>query len=160
MEIQAQGLADQTPEQLQQMVQSAATTTEILTFKDIWGETQEQPPSAYDRVNVRRLMLALRSEITRMFDYCATTPKDELVSDVLTRSSFHKHVSEYLTNLVHRRAINDFRVICDRSNNEEFSKTEFHADIYIKPTRSFDFIQLNFVAVRTGASFDEVAGKF
>jgi len=83
-------------------------------------------------------------------------------NDEFTRSQFRNMVEPFLTEVQARRGIQDFRVICDESNNngEVVDRSEFVADIYIKPAYSINFIQLNFVAVRSGVEFDEVIGKF
>lgn len=131
------------------------------TFESIWGlELPAKTESAFDKINTRRLVLALQEEITKFFTYCLTTQFGDLVNDVMTRSSFCKHVNEYLNNIVQRRLINNFRVVCDRTNNDEYSRNEFRADIYIQPTKAIEFIQLNFIAVPSQVSFDEVVGKF
>ena len=114
-------------------------------------------PSAFDRINVRRLFIVLEKAI-------ATASKFTLFefNDDFTRSQFRNLVSPYLRDVQGRRGITDFLVVCDASNNtsEVVDRNEFVGDIYIKPARSINFIQLNFVAVRTGVSFSEVVGKF
>ena len=114
-------------------------------------------PSAFDRINVRRLFIVLEKAIARaarfsMFEY----------NDQFTRAQFVALVEPFLRDVQGRRGITDFRVVCDDTNNtgEVIDRNEFIGDIYIKPARSINFIQLNFVAVRTGVSFDEVVGKF
>ena len=114
-------------------------------------------PSAFDRINVRRLFIVLEKSIARaarfsLFEY----------NDQFTRAQFVALVEPFLRDVQGRRGITDFRVVCDESNNtsEVIDRNEFIGDIYIKPARSINFIQLNFVAVRTGVSFDEVVGKF
>jgi len=84
------------------------------------------------------------------------------LNDEFTRAQFRNLVEPYLRDIKGRRGIYDFRVVCDSTNNtpERIDRNEFWGDIYIKPARSINFIQLNFVAVRTGVSFDEVVGKF
>ena len=83
-------------------------------------------------------------------------------NDQFTRASFVNLVEPYLRDVQGRRGITDFRVVCDESNNtsEVIDRNEFVGDIYIKPARSVNFIQLNFVAVRTGVSFEEIVGRF
>ena len=114
-------------------------------------------PSAFDRINVRRLFIVLEKAI-------ATAAKSTLfeLNDEFTRASFRNLVDPYLRDIKGRRGIYDFRVVCDATNNtpERIDRNEFWGDIYIKPARSINFIQLNFVAVRTGVSFDEIVGKF
>ena len=114
-------------------------------------------PSAFDRINVRRLFIVLEKAIAR----AARTSLFEF-NDQFTRAQFVSLVEPFLRDVQGRRGISDFRVVCDESNNtgEVIDRNEFVGDIYIKPARSINFIQLNFVAVRTGVSFDEVVGKF
>lgn len=114
-------------------------------------------PSAFDRINVRRLFIVLEKAI-------ATASKFTLFefNDAFTRSQFKNLVVPYLRDVQGRRGVYDFLVVCDDSNNtpEVIDRNEFVGDIYIKPARSINFIQLNFVAVRTGVSFSEVVGQF
>jgi hypothetical protein len=114
-------------------------------------------PSAFDRINVRRLFIVLEKAIS-------TAAKSTLfeINDEFTRASFRNLVEPYLRDIKGRRGIYDFRVVCDSTNNtpERIDRNEFWGDIYIKPARSINFIQLNFVAVRTGVQFDEIVGKF
>ena len=126
----------------------------IIMFGD---KTLLAKPSAFDRINVRRLFIVLEKAI-------ATAAKFTLFefNDEFTRSSFVNLVTPYLRNVQGRRGITDFVVICDETNNtgEVIDRNEFVGDIYIKPARSINFIQLNFVAVRTGVEFSEVIGNF
>jgi phage tail sheath protein FI len=114
-------------------------------------------PSAFDRINVRRLFIVLEKAI-------ATAAKYTLFefNDAFTRAQFRSMVEPFLRDVQGRRGITDFRVVCDDTNNtaEVIDRNEFVGDIYIKPARSINFIQLNFVAVRTGVDFSEVIGKF
>ena len=114
-------------------------------------------PSAFDRINVRRLFIVLEKAI-------ATAAKFTLFefNDAFTRAQFRNLVEPYLRDIQGRRGIYDFKVICDETNNtpERIDRNEFWGDIYIKPARSINFIQLNFVAVRTGVQFEEVVGQF
>jgi phage tail sheath protein FI len=114
-------------------------------------------PSAFDRINVRRLFIVLEKAISR----AARSSLFEF-NDQFTRAQFVSLVEPFLRDVQGRRGITDFRVVCDETNNtgEVIDRNEFVGDIYIKPARSINFIQLNFVAVRTGVSFDEVVGKF
>jgi len=82
-------------------------------------------------------------------------------NDAFTRSQFRNLVEPFLRDVQGRRGITDFRVVCDESNNtgEVIDRNEFIGDIYIKPARSINFIQLNFVAVRTGVEFSEIVGQ-
>ena len=114
-------------------------------------------PSAFDRINVRRLFIVLEKSIaiaaqSTLFEF----------NDDFTRAAFRNLVEPYLRDVQGRRGIYDFRVVCDTTNNtpEVIDRNEFRGDIYIKPARSINFIQLNFVAVRTGIEFEEIVGRF
>jgi hypothetical protein len=126
----------------------------IVMFGD---KTLLAKPSAFDRINVRRLFIVLEKAI-------ATAAKFTLFefNDEFTRASFVNLVTPFLRDVQGRRGITDFAVICDETNNtgEVIDRNEFVGDIYIKPARSINFIQLNFVAVRTGVEFSEVIGQF
>jgi phage tail sheath protein FI len=112
-------------------------------------------PSAFDRINVRRLFLVLEKAV-------ATAAKYQLFefNDEFTRAQFRSMVEPFLRDVQGRRGIFDFKVVCDSTNNtgEVIDRNEFIGDIYVKPNRSINFITLNFVAVRTGVSFSEVGG--
>jgi len=112
-------------------------------------------PSAFDRINVRRLFIVLEKAI-------ATAAKFQLFefNDAFTRAQFRNLVEPFLRDVQGRRGLTDFRVICDETNNtgEVIDRNEFVADIFIKPARSINFISLNFIATRTGVSFEEVVG--
>ena len=114
-------------------------------------------PSAFDRINVRRLFIVLEKAIS-------TAAKFTLFefNDAFTRAQFRNLVEPFLRDVQGRRGIFDFRVVCDETNNtpEVIDRNEFIGDIYIKPARSINFIQLNFIAVRTGVEFEEVVGQF
>jgi len=114
-------------------------------------------PSAFDRLNVRRLFIVLEKAIS-------TAAKFTLFefNDSFTRSQFKNLVEPFLRDIQGRRGIQDFRVVCDDTNNtgEVIDRNEFVGDIYIKPSRSINFIQLNFVAVRSGVEFSEIVGQF
>ncbi len=114
-------------------------------------------PSAFDRINVRRLFIVLEKAIAK----AAQSSLFEF-NDDFTRAAFRNLVEPYLRDIQGRRGIYDFRVVCDTTNNtpEVIDRNEFRGDIYVKPARSINFIQLNFVAVRTGVEFDEIVGKF
>ena len=114
-------------------------------------------PSAFDRINVRRLFIVLEKAIARAAKYSLFEFNDEF-----TRAQFVSLVEPYLRDVQGRRGIFQYRVVCDQTNNtpEVIDRNEFVGDIYIKPARSINFIQLNFVAVRTGVAFDEIVGKF
>jgi phage tail sheath protein FI len=120
-------------------------------------KTMLSKPSVFDRINVRRLFIVLEKAISRaarssMFEF----------NDQFTRAQFVALIEPYLRDVQGRRGITDFRVVCDETNNtaEVIDRNEFVGDIYIKPARSINFIQLNFVAVRTGVTFDEIVGRF
>lgn len=112
-------------------------------------------PSAFDRINVRRLFIILEKAI-------ATAAKYQLFefNDDITRRTFVNAVEPFLADIKSRRGLTDFKVVCDASNNttEIIDSNRFVADIYIKPSRTINFITLNFVAVRSGVAFSEVAG--
>jgi phage tail sheath protein FI len=112
-------------------------------------------PSAFDRINVRRLFLTMERAIAIaarnvMFEF----------NDEFTRAEFVNIVEPFLREIQGRRGITDFRVVCDESNNTAavVDRNEFIANIFIKPARSINYVTLNFVAVRTGVDFEEVVG--
>ena len=124
----------------------------------LYGDkTMLSKPSAFDRINVRRLFIVLEKAIARASKYSLFEFNDEF-----TRAQFISLVEPYLRDVQGRRGIFDFRVVCDTTNNtpEVIDRNEFVGDIYIKPARSINFIQLNFVAVRTGVAFEEIVGRF
>jgi len=112
-------------------------------------------PSAFDRINVRRLFIVLEKAIS-------TASKFQLFefNDEFTRANFRNIVEPFLREVQGRRGLTDFLVVCDETNNtgEVIDRNEFIAEIFIKPARSINFITLQFVATRTGVSFEEVAG--
>lgn len=120
-------------------------------------KTMQSKPSAFDRINVRRLFIVLEKAIAKAARFSLFEFNDQF-----TRAQFVSMVEPFLRDVQGRRGITDFRVVCDESNNtgQVIDSNQFIGDIYIKPARSINFIQLNFVAVRTGVSFDEVVGKF
>ena len=123
-----------------------------VLFGDKTGLTA---PSAFDRINVRRLFITLEKAI-------ATASKFQLFefNDEFTRANFRNIVEPFLREVQGRRGITDFLVVCDETNNtgEVIDRNEFIAEIFIKPARSINFITLSFVATRTGVAFEEVAG--
>ncbi|MCP4124975.1 MAG: hypothetical protein GY751_24805, partial [Bacteroidetes bacterium] len=134
----------------------------VVTFPGqgtiLFGDkTQQTRPSAFDRLNVRRLFIVLEKAI-------ATAAKFSLFefNDEFTRAQFRNMVEPFLRDVQGRRGITDFKVVCDDTNNtgSVIDRNEFVGDIYIKPSRSINFIQLNFIAVSTGVDFSEVVGKF
>jgi len=118
-------------------------------------KTAQAKPSAFDRINVRRLFIILEKAVS-------TAAKFQLFefNDEFTRAQFRNLVEPFLRDIQGRRGITDFSVVCDDSNNtgDVIDRNEFRADIFIKPARSINFIQLNFIATRTGVAFSEVAG--
>ena len=123
-----------------------------VLFGDKTGLTA---PSAFDRINVRRLFITLEKAIS-------TASKFQLFefNDEFTRAQFRNIVEPFLRDVQGRRGITDFLVVCDETNNtgEVIDRNEFRADIFVKPARSINFITLTFVATRTGVSFEEVIG--
>jgi len=114
-------------------------------------------PSAFDRINVRRLFITLEKAIS-------TAARSSLFefNDEFTRAQFVALVEPFLRDVQGRRGILDYRVVCDETNNtgDVIDRNEFVGDIYVKPAKAINFIQLNFVAVRTGVAFEEVVGRF
>ena len=122
----------------------------IVLFGD---KTLLEKPSAFDRINVRRLFIVLEKAI-------ATSAKFQLFefNDAFTRAQFKNLVEPFLRDVQGRRGIYDFRVVCDETNNttQVVDSNQFVADIFIQPAKSINFIQLNFIATRTGIAFEEV----
>ena len=123
----------------------------------LYGDkTAQAKPSAFDRINVRRLFITLEKAI-------ATAAKYQLFefNDEFTRAMFRNMVEPFLRDVKGRRGITDFAVVCDATNNtgEVVDTNRFVADIYIKPARSINFITLNFIATRTGVEFSEIIGQ-
>ena len=124
----------------------------IILFGD---KTLLAKPSAFDRINVRRLFILLEKSIANMaksflFEF----------NDAFTRSRFTATVEPFMRDIQGRGGVQDFAVVCDDSNNtaEVVDRNEFRGDIYVKPSRSINFIQLQFVAVRSGVEFSEITG--
>jgi phage tail sheath protein FI len=124
----------------------------VILFGD---KTHQSRPSAFDRINVRRLFLVIERAISKagenvMFEF----------NDEFTRAEFVNIVEPFLREIQGRRGITDFRVVCDDTNNtaEVVDRNEFIATCFIKPARSINYVTLNFVAVRTGVEFEEVVG--
>lgn len=122
----------------------------------LYGDrTQQTKSSAFSKINIRRLFIVLEKSI-------ATAAKYQLFefNDQFTRAQFKNMVEPFLREVKGRRGIYDFLVVCDETNNtpEVVDRSEFIADIYIKPAYSINFITLNFVAVRTGVEFEEIIG--
>ena len=132
----------------------------IVTFPGqgtiLFGDkTLQAKPSAFDRINVRRLFITLEKAI-------ATAAKFQLfeLNDEFTRAAFRNLVEPFLRDVQGRRGITDFLVVCDETNNtgQVIDSNRFVADIFIKPARSINFITLNFIATRTGVEFSEIVG--
>jgi hypothetical protein len=132
----------------------------VVTFPgqgtQLFGDkTLLNAPSAFDRINVRRLFIVLEKAI-------AIAAKAQLFefNDAFTRQQFKNAVEPFLRDVQGRRGVTDFRVVCDTTNNtaEVIDRNEFAADIFIKPNRSINFINLTFVAARSGVNFDEIGG--
>lgn len=112
-------------------------------------------PSAFSRINVRRLFIVLEKAISQASKFSLFELNDEF-----TRAQFIALVEPFLRDVKGRRGIYDYRVVCDTTNNTQqvIDSNQFVGDIYIKPARSINYIQLNFIAVRTGVSFNEIVG--
>jgi phage tail sheath protein FI len=124
----------------------------------LYGDkTLQSKPSAFDRINVRRLFIVIEKAIAVASKYFLFEFNDEF-----TRAQFKNLITPYLRDVQGRRGVTDFLVVCDATNNtaERVDRNEFWGDIYVKPARSINFIQLNFVAVSTGVQFSEIVGKF
>jgi hypothetical protein len=129
----------------------------IVTFPGqgtvLYGDkTLTGQPGAFDRINVRRLFIVLEKAISTAANFTLFEFNDEF-----TRAQFRNLVEPFLRDVKGRRGITEFKVVCDQTNNTlgVIDRNEFIGDIYIKPNRSINFIQLNFVAVRTGVEFSE-----
>ena len=125
----------------------------VILFGD---KTALSYASAFDRINVRRLFLTVEQALQRS----AEAQLFEL-NDQTTRANFVNIVEPYLRDVQAKRGVYDFLVICDETNNtpDVIDNNEFRADIFLKPTKSINYITLTFVATRTGVSFEEVAGR-
>ena len=149
------------PNQAQRDDLYKARVNSIVSFPGqgtvLFGDkTAQSKPSAFDRINVRRLFIVLEKAVS-------TAAKFQLFefNDEFTRAQFRNLVEPFLRDVQGRRGLTDFSVICDDTNNtgDVIDRNEFRADIFIKPARSINFIQLNFVATRSGVAFSEVAGS-
>jgi hypothetical protein len=125
----------------------------VLLFGD---KTALSYSSAFDRINVRRLFLTVEQALERV----AQAQLFEL-NDASTRANFTNVIEPYLRDVQAKRGLYDFRVICDETNNtpDVIDNNEFRADIFLKPTKSINYVTLTFVATRTGISFEEVTGR-
>ncbi len=148
------------PNQLQRDELYRSRVNPVIAFPGqgtvLFGDkTAQLKPSAFDRINVRRLFIVLEKAIS-------TASKFQLFefNDEFTRAQFRNLVEPFLRDVQGRRGVTDFSVVCDDTNNtgDVIDRNEFRADIFIKPARSINFIQLNFVATRSGVAFSEVAG--
>ena len=132
----------------------------IVTFPGqgtvLFGDkTLQAKPSAFDRINVRRLFIVLEKAVS-----AASKASLFEFNDEFTRAQFRNMVEPFLRDVQGRRGITDFKVICDGTNNTGniIDTNKFVADIYVKPARSINYITLNFIATRTGVEFSEIAG--
>lgn len=122
----------------------------------LYGDkTLQNKPSAFDHINVRRLFIVLEKSISRAAQFSLFEFNDEF-----TRSQFVAIITPFLRDIQGRRGITDFKVVCDTTNNtpQVIDSNQFVGDIYIKPARSINYIQLNFVAVGTGVDFNTIVG--
>jgi len=138
----------------------SAGVNPVVTFPGqgtvLFGDkTLQSKPSAFDRINVRRLFITLEKSIGKAAQYSLFEMNDEF-----TRAQFVNLVTPFLRDIQGRRGITDFKVVCDTTNNTSgvIDSNQFVGDIYIKPARSANFIQLNFVAVGTGVDFNTIVG--
>ena len=123
--------------------------------KAVWGQkTQLDKESAFNRINVRRLFIVLEKAISTAAKYFLFEPNDDM-----TRLLLINMIDPFLRDVKSRRGIYDYMVVCDESNNtaERIDRNELWTDIYIKPTRAAEYIVLNFICTKTGASFSELA---
>jgi len=122
----------------------------------LYGDkTLQSKPSAFDRINVRRLFIVLQKAISTAAKFLLFEFNDEF-----TRAQFRNSVEPFLREVQGRRGVTDFSVVCDSTNNtpQVIDTNSFVGDIYVKPNRSINFINLNFVAVRNGVEFSEIVG--
>jgi hypothetical protein len=130
----------------------------VVTFSGegtvLYGDkTMLKKPSAFDRINVRRLFITLEKSIAASAKYSLFEFNDEF-----TRAQFRNLVTPFLRSVQAQRGITEFKIVCDETNNtaEVIDRNQFVADIFIKPNRSVNFIQLNFIATRTDSAFTEI----
>ena len=137
-----------------------ARVNPVVTFPGqgtiLYGDkTALTSPSAFDRINVRRLFIVLEKAIS-------TAAKAQLFefNDAFTRAQFRSTVEPFLRDVKNRRGLVDFSVVCDETNNTDsvIDRNEFVCSIFVKPSRSINFITLNFVAARSGVEFSEIYG--
>ena len=146
------------PSQTDRDVLYSSNVNPVVSFPGqgviLYGDkTMLTKPSAFDRINVRRLFIVLEKSIAiaakyQMFEF----------NDSFSRAQFKNLVEPFLRDVQGRRGVTDFRVKCDESNNtgEVIDRNEFIADIFVKPARSINFITLNFIAARSAVSFEEI----
>ena len=146
------------PDQAARDLLYVAGVNPVATFSGegtmLYGDkTMLKKPSAFDRINVRRLFITLEKAISSAAKYSLFELNDEF-----TRAQFRNLVIPYLRNVQAQRGVTDFKVVCDETNNtaQVIDNNQFVADIYIKPNRSVNFIQLNFIATRTDSAFTEI----
>jgi hypothetical protein len=146
------------PDQASRDLLYVAGVNPVATFSGegtvLYGDkTMLKKPSAFDRINVRRLFITLEKAISTAAKYSLFELNDEF-----TRAQFRNLVIPYLRGVQAQRGITEFKVVCDETNNtaQVIDNNQFVADIYIKPTRSVNFIQLNFIATRTDSAFTEI----
>ena len=113
-------------------------------------------PSAFDRINVRRLFLNIEKRARALAEGVLFEQNDST-----TRANFSASISSYLSEIQARRGLTDFLVICDETNNtgEVIDRNEFVAELFLKPTRSINYVTVTLTATRTGVSFAEVVGR-
>jgi hypothetical protein len=125
----------------------------VVLFGD---KTALATPSAFDRINVRRLFLAVERRVNQL----AKNVLFEL-NDAATRSYFANAVNSYLAEVQAKRGVLEYLVVCDETNNtsDVIDRNEFVAELYLKPSRSINYITITFVATRSGVSFSEIVGR-
>lgn len=150
------------PKQTERDALYSAGINPVVTFQGqgtvLYGDkTMLTQPSAFNRINVRRLFIVLEVAIKLASQFTLFEFNDDF-----TRAQFKAMVNPYLQNVKGQRGIYDFLVVCDTTNNtpDVIDANQFVGDIYIKPARSINFIQLNFIAVKTGVAFNEIVGQF
>ena len=113
-------------------------------------------PSAFDRINVRRLFLNIEKRARALAEGVLFEQ-----NDTVTRASFNAALSGYLSEIQARRGVTDYLVVCDDTNNtpEIIDRNEFVAEIFVKPTRSINYVTVTVTATKTGVSFAEVVGR-
>jgi len=149
------------PNKTQRDTLYAAGVNPVGTFPGqgtvLFGDkTLQSKPSAFDRINVRRLFIVLEKSIAQAAKFSLFE-----FNDSTTQNQFINLVTPFLADIKARRGIFDYRVVCDSTNNtaQVIDANQFVGDIYVKPARSVNFIQLNFVAVRTGVDFTTIVGQ-